>query len=37
MATTSKAAMRKKTPFHVALFRKQTTSLSFKRKPYSTG
>jgi endonuclease YncB( thermonuclease family) len=27
MATTSNAAMRKKTPFHVALFRKQTTRL----------
>ena len=25
MATTSNAAMRKMTPFHVALFRKQTT------------
>jgi hypothetical protein len=25
MATTSNAAMRKKTPFHVALFRKQAT------------
>jgi hypothetical protein len=27
MATTSNAAMRKKTPFHVPVFRKQTTSL----------
>jgi len=29
MATTSNAAMRKKTPFHVAVFRKRTTSMAF--------
>jgi hypothetical protein len=33
MATTSNAAMRKKTPFHVPVFRKQTThSLSDLKK-----